>query len=106
MAQFDVHANPGARRAGYPYLVVVQSAYFESRPTRVVIPLIAPSVAPRPSEVAPEFIIEGRAVYLDPFQIFAIPVSALGLLVASLADDASAARIIAAIDEVITTAFR
>jgi len=71
-----------------------------------VIPLIAPSVPPRPSEVAPEFIIEGRTVYLDAFQTFAIPVAALGPLVASLADDASAARIIAAIDEVIATAFR
>ena len=40
MAQFDVHANRGARRADVPYVVLVQSALFDSYRRRVVVPLV------------------------------------------------------------------
>jgi len=40
MAQFDVHATTGRNTAGTPYVVVVQSARYDRRPTRVVIPLL------------------------------------------------------------------
>ena len=40
MAQFDVHANRGARRTDVPYVVLVQSALFDSYRRRVVVPLL------------------------------------------------------------------
>jgi len=40
MAQFDVHANSGARRTDVPYVVLVQSALFDSYRRRVVVPLV------------------------------------------------------------------
>jgi toxin CcdB len=111
MAQFDVHANPGRLRSEAPFLVVVQSSRFDASPARLVIPLVSRSgFLARPdtvhNEIAPRFRVEGRDVVLSPLQTFSIAVSRLGPPIASLADDASAARIIAAIDEVIATAFR
>jgi toxin CcdB len=44
MAQFDVHANTGANRAGIPYVVVIQSKRFDDTRTRLVAALRA---APR-----------------------------------------------------------
>ena len=109
MAQFDVHANPGRLRSEAPFLVVVQSSRFDASPTRLVIPLVASSgLLSRPgamqNEIAPRFRLAGRDVVLSPLQMFSIAVARLGPVVASLANDASAARVIAAIDEVITTA--
>ena len=40
MARFDVHAATGRNTAGTPYVVVVQSARYDRRPGRVVIPLV------------------------------------------------------------------
>jgi toxin CcdB len=105
MAQFDVHANPGRLRVEAPFLVVVQSSRFDASETRLVVPLLSRSGA-GPNEIAPRFRVAGADVVLSPLQMFSIVASRLGPVVASLADDASAGRIIAAIDEVITTAWR
>lgn len=105
MPQFDVHANPGRLRAEAPFLVVVQSSRFDASQTRLVVPLLSRSGAGL-NEIAPRFHVAGRDVVLAPLQMFSILASRLGPPVASLADDASAARIIAAIDEVITIAWR
>jgi len=111
MAQFDVHANPGRLRAEAPFLVVVQSSRFDASPTRLVIPLLVRSgfqsrSGATQNEIAPRFRVAGQDVVLSPLQLFSILASRLGPPVASLADAAAAGRIIAAIDEVITTAFR
>jgi toxin CcdB len=106
MAQFDVHANPGRNRSIIPYVVNVQSRRLDSARTRIVIPLIRLSrqsdAEPR---LTPEFVIGSEALRLDPLGLFAAPVTALGPVVASLAADADASRIIGAIDAVITQAF-
>jgi len=104
LAQFDVHRSTGRARAGYPYLVVVQSAKFDrTATTRLVIPLTPAS--PNYPAITPVFTIEERHVVLDPLLMFPIPVDRLGAFVTSLADDESASRIIAAIDQAITTAY-
>ncbi len=106
MAQFDVHGNPGRNRLEVPFVVVVQSRRFDTAGTRLVAPLIRPSGS-RSAEprLSPEFVILSDIVVLDPLLIFAAPVTALGPVIASLAADDDASRIIAAIDAVITQAF-
>ncbi len=107
MAQFDIHVTTGRNTAGTPYVVVVQSARYNRRPTRVVIPLVTlPVENAGDPDLMPEFRIEGRSVFLNPLRILTVPMSALGQQVASLADDVSAGRIIGAIDEVISRAYR
>jgi toxin CcdB len=104
MAQFDVHRNPGRSRAAVPYVVVIQSAWFDATPSRLVAPLLLASAVGdlRPPPHMPRFEIEGRGVVLDALQCQPIPRHLLGTPIASLADDDSAVRIIAAIDDVIS----
>jgi toxin CcdB len=106
MAQFDVHATTGRNTAGTPYVVVVQSARYDRRPTRVVIPLVPlpPNNSGDP-ELMPQFRIEGRTVFLNPLRMLTVPTTALGHKVASLADAIDSTAIIGAIDAVITRAY-
>ncbi len=84
----------------------MQSRRLDRLPTRVVIPLIQPRGAnDYDPDLAPVCRIEGRSFVLAPWQIFTIPVKALGPVVASLADDSDSAMIIRAIDALITRAF-
>jgi toxin CcdB len=103
MAQFDVHRNPGRHRAAIPFVVVVQSRRFDGHLRRLVAPLLAAEPGAVWPELAPRFTIEGQAVVLDPLQLQTVPRDALGPAVASLAGDADASRIIAAIDAVLST---
>jgi toxin CcdB len=106
MADFDVHATTGRNSRGTPYVVVVQSARFDQRLGRVVVPLVVPDSPQRlDTTLKPRFRIEGRTVYLNPLGILTVPIAALGRHVASLADDASNSAIINAIDAVITRAY-
>ena len=71
MAQFDVHANRGARRTDVPYVVLVQSALFDSYRRRVVVPLVRVGVLPADiqsagSRMHPVFDIHGQRVVLQP----------------------------------------
>ena len=106
MRQFDVHRTSGRMRLAAPYLVVVQSQRLARLPTRVVIPLIPtrdPSDIDR--DLSPTFTVDGTQVVLAPWQVFTIPVSALGPVVASLADDDASTVVVRAIDELISRAF-
>jgi toxin CcdB len=103
MAQFDVHRNGGRNRAAIPYMVVVQTSRLDALPTRLVIPLVLPNPSyRREPRLAPSLMVGGRELVLHAWEMQAVPVSALGPVVASLADDHSAAQIIGAIDEVIS----
>ncbi len=106
MAQFDVHENPGRNRAIIPYVVNIQSRRLDAAGIRVVVPLVR-STGPRNSEprLTPKFTILSESLCLHPLAMFAAPLSALGPVVASLAGDDEAGRIIAAIDEVISQAY-
>jgi toxin CcdB len=106
MAQFDVHQNRGRNRVAIPYVVAVQSSRLDSLPTRLVIPLVLPSPSyRRDPRLAPALMVEGREVVLHAWEMQAVPLNALGPVVASLADDNAAAQIIGAIDEVISRAY-
>jgi toxin CcdB len=107
MRQFDVHRTTGRAREAAPYLVVVQSQRLDRMPTRVVVPLIpARGTADYDPDLSPRCIVDGETLVLAPWQIFTIPVSALGPVVMSFADDDTSARITRAIDTLISSVRR
>jgi toxin CcdB len=106
MAQFDVHATTGRNTAGTPYVVVIQSARYDQRPTRVVVPLITlPADNAGDRTLMPAFEVEGKTVFLNPLRALTVPTRALGRKVASLAHDNTSTTIIAAIDAMMTRAY-
>jgi toxin CcdB len=103
MSQFDVHRNIGRQAALVPYVVVVQSAAFDARRRRVVVPLVAGDLLSSEvnlptSPVNPSFTVEGRRVVLNPLDIVSVSLEALGPKVASLAEEGDS--VVAALDEV------
>lgn len=104
MSQFDVHRNTGRNAVAIPFVVVVQSAAFDKRKRRVVVPLVAADrVRLPPSAVNPVFSIIGVEVALNPLEIASIAVESLGEPVGTLADAGDA--IVAALDEVFSRAW-
>lgn len=105
MAQFDVHRNPGQHRDSIPYVVVVQSAIFDSYQRRVVVPLVTKSQlgTVHHARFNPSFTILGENVVLHPLEIVSVPANKLGQPVASLA--AQAERIVEALDALTTRVY-
>jgi len=101
MAQFDVHRNTGKHRDTIPYVVVVQSAQFDTYRRRVVVPLVRASAIGEVSYASfnPTFKIRGTSVVLHPLDIVSVPVDQLGEVVGSLSDDSQ--LIVAALDELL-----
>ena len=109
MTQFDVCRNTGRHRATIPYVVIVQSSYYEKARRRVVVPLVAlgeiGKIAALPaSPINPVFRIEDTEVVLNPLEIVSVPVEALGEKVATLMEEGD--TIIAALDELFSRAWR
>ena len=107
MPQFDVYRNPGKRTGrAYPFLVVLQSNRWVTS-TRLVAPLVLRSAMPMvevaQSVLTPIFNINGREVFLNPFDITPVPLDRLGDAVASMGNDGEAKRRIqTALDEVLS----
>jgi toxin CcdB len=106
MAQFDVHRNTGRHKNEIPFVVVVQSAQFDSYRRRVVVPLVRAAAIGKVSFAAfnPTFKIRGTSVVLHPLEIVSIPLDQLGEKIGSLIDDSE--LIIAALDELQTRAWK
>jgi toxin CcdB len=106
MAQFDVHRNTGTHKDTIPFVVIVQSAQFDSYGRRVVVPLVKSSAIGKISYAAfnPSFKIRGISVVLHPLEIVSISVHQLGALVGSLEQESQ--KIVAALDELLTQAWR
>lgn len=107
-AQFDVYRNPGKNRTAIPYVVIVQSRYFEKSRRRVVVPLVSAEELNKTtrlptSALNPVFTIEGIRVIFNPLEIVSVPVESLAEWVATLADENDA--IIAAMDELLSRAW-
>ncbi len=108
MTQFDIHRNMGKNRAAIPYVVIVQSSFYNKHRRRIVVPLVATGpfwkdINLPTSTVNPVFTIEGVRVILDPLEITSVAVETLGARVGSLVDDGDA--VIAALDEVFSRAW-
>jgi toxin CcdB len=106
MAQFDVHRNTGKHKDTIPFVVIVQSAQFDSYRRRVVVPLVRSTAIGKISHAAfnPSFKIRGISVVLHPLEIVSIPVNQLGTLVGSLSDQSQ--LIVAALDDLLTRAWK
>jgi toxin CcdB len=106
MAQFDVHRNSGKHKDTIPFVVVVQSAQFNSYRRRVVVPLVRATAIGKVNYVGfnPTFKIRGISVVLHPLEIVSIPTDQLGEMVGSLSDDSQ--LIVAALDELLTRAWK
>lgn len=105
MAQFDVHVNPGARRAEVPYVVLVQSALFDAYRRRVVVPLVRRGLLPATAHsvgtrMNPVFEVLGESLVLHPLDMVSVDQGQLGAKVASLANSGQA--IADALDELLT----
>ena len=105
MAQFDVHRNKGALRDSIPFVVVVQSAQFDSYRRRVVVPLVRLTVLPsgmaaRGGRVNPVFTVQGIELVLHTLDTVSVAVDQLGECVGSLAEHGQ--RIADALDELFT----
>lgn len=105
MAQFDVHRNVGKNRDAIPFVVLVQSALFDSYRRRVVVPLVRKSSLATISDTRfnPTFKIERIAVVLHPLEIVSVSNEQLGEFVESLAHEGN--RIMDALDELLTRAW-
>jgi toxin CcdB len=100
MAQFDVHRNP---RAGvFPLLLDIQADLLERLATRIVVPMATPKqLGAKPiSHLNPTARVRGVEYVLVFQELAAIPASALGERITSLADRRS--ELIAAVDLLVT----
>lgn len=105
MAQFDVHRNSGALRDSIPFVVLVQSAQFDSYRRRVVVPLVRRTVLPAGMTTAgtrmnPVFTVGGIEVVLHTLDMVSVALDQLGDCVGSLAEHGQS--ITDAIDELLT----
>jgi hypothetical protein len=65
MVQFDVHHSSGRDRQTVPFVVVIQSGWFDRPPTRLIVSLLAVTGLNRDRRcLFPEFTIEGRQAAL------------------------------------------
>jgi toxin CcdB len=106
MSQFDVHRNSGKHKDVIPFVVVVQSAQFDTYRRRVVVPLVRASAIGKISFPGfnPAFKIRGIPVVLHPLEIVSVPVDQLGAAVGSLKDESQS--IVAALDELLARAWK
>jgi toxin CcdB len=106
MPQFDVHRNSGKHRDAIPFVVVVQSAQFDSYRRRVVVPLVRTAAIGKVSYAGfnPTFKIRGIAVVLHPLEIVSVAIEQLGEVVGSLSDESQ--LIVAALDELLTRTWK
>jgi len=108
VSQFDIFVNPGKRTGrAYPFLIVLQSDRWAATGTRLVAPLVLRSAMPlvevAQSVLTPVFNVNGREVFLNPFDVTPVPLERLGKAVASLSSDGAAKRRIqTALDEVLS----
>jgi toxin CcdB len=91
-----------------PYVVVVQSSWFEKSRRRVVVPLVLvdelrKSTNLPASALNPAFTVEGAHVVLNPLEIISVPSEALGDRVATLAQESD--LVIAALEELFSRAW-
>jgi toxin CcdB len=95
-----------ALRDSPPFVVIVQSAQFDSYRRRVVVPLVRSAAIGKISHAAfnPTFKIRATSVVLHPLEMVSIPVHQLGALVGSLGDQSQ--LIVAALDDLLTRAWK
>lgn len=93
MARFDVFHDPD----GAGYLLAVQSGLLDHLNTRIVVPLLPITDAPRPARILnPVFDVQGERLVMATQFLAAVPAAMLKIPVANLANRHD--EIVAAID--------
>lgn len=95
MAQFDVYANPNvAQRSIFPYIVQIQHDFFDSLPTRLVVPLQRPRIAVEafPRRLTETVRVDGEALFIAAHLAAALPARLLKGPVASAGDQQMVVR--------------
>ena len=103
MAQFDVYRNPSPhQREAMPYMVNVQSNLLDGLSTRLMMPLVRPSVVPAfiPQNLCPRADFEGERLHLLAQLVSPFRTRDLGKCLGNVASRAS--DIVAALDAVIS----
>lgn len=103
VAQYDIYEHPTpAARAGFPYLIDLQSPQLSGLPTRLVMPLQRLDRAPEglPRRLVQTIEIGGERLYLAAHQCAALPARSLKAPVGSVSDRAS--LVIDALDAVVS----
>lgn len=103
MAQFDVYRNPSQRqRDAMPYMVNVQSDLLDGLPTRLMMPLVKPSLVPAsvPRNLCPTVDFGGERFHLLAQQAAPFLARDLGKPLGSI--NSRASDIVAALDAVIS----
>jgi toxin CcdB len=99
--QFDLVPNPiTAIRRERPYLICVQDRHLDHLLTRLLAPLVTDQVIRVASRLNPEFDVQGKRLFLLPYDLIALPLRALGTPLANL--ESERYRIISALDLVFT----
>lgn len=91
MAQFDVFDNPSAaQRAGFPYVVVLQSDHLSHYNTRFVMPLARLEQPPKstPRQLASTVTVAGEGLHLAAHLCAPLPTALLRKPVATLRHEA------------------
>lgn len=95
VSQFDVFENPNVpQRAGFPYLVVLQSDQLDRYTTRLVMPLsrLAKKPARLPRRLAQVVVVNGEDLYPAAHLCAALPAKLMRTPIASLASQADVVR--------------
>jgi toxin CcdB len=83
--QFDVFPNPSRRGLEErPYLVAIQSPFWDEMATRICVPLIDERFIRPQGRLNPSFEISGRALYFHPLEMLSVPTRLLRRPVANL----------------------
>ena len=105
MPQFDVHRNPGQDRAAIAVVVSPRRARFDRAGTRLAAPLLRADGAGIAEHcLAPRFVVEGVTLLPDVFNLAMVPSARLGAAVALPGDETDSARIVRALDELLSRA--
>ena len=99
--QFDVYPNPSkAGRKDRPFVIVLQHAFFDDMPTRVVAPLVVIGAMLPRRRLNPVVTVDGTGFYFSPTELASISLRYLRAPIANLEADRD--RIIAAMDLLLT----
>ena len=103
MSQFSVFKNPG-RNPEIPFVVQIQSSRLHDALGRVVVALnVRRQGSPPNHRLTPHIMVQGQAVYVNPFDIATLPSRRLSESLGVL-DEPEQDKVIGALDELVSRA--
>lgn len=101
VSQFSVFRNPG-RNSEIPFVVQIQSSRLHVALGRVVMALnMRRSSSPPDHRLTPHMMVQGQAVYANPFDIATLPSHRLSEPLGML-DEPEQDKVISALDELVS----